>query len=267
MNGQEKQLVQDFIREKLDGKIGNFAAFDFKSLNGSDQFGCPGRRFDSDDTEIMRAVYVLLWGDELPELTLDTLGTTGKYRGDTMNSFHTMFGREIEGQPGFYGGLEKFHPSDRMRERVREFGSRFCSTLGNYAVLPQLFAQETTLNFYRGTNDWRDFFDRFLIQLHRVLCGEKNQDPLLAELVRVNSFCFDRFQGESGFRSWIKLMFLDDYCNADGTPKIVFPLNYHWKNPADPERYLADVTAYLDRAEAIIAARGRKILAVLESKL
>ena len=61
MNGQEKQMLQDFIQEKLDGKIGNFATFDFKSLNGSDKFGCSGRRFDSDDTEIMRAVYVLLW--------------------------------------------------------------------------------------------------------------------------------------------------------------------------------------------------------------
>ena len=35
--------MQDFIQEKLDGKIENFAIFDFKSLNGSDQFGCPGR--------------------------------------------------------------------------------------------------------------------------------------------------------------------------------------------------------------------------------
>ena len=68
-----RNRLQDFIQEKLDGKIKDSAIFDFKSLNGSDQFGCPGRRFDSDDTEIMRAVYVLLWGDELPELTTSTL--------------------------------------------------------------------------------------------------------------------------------------------------------------------------------------------------
>ena len=36
--------MQDFIQEKLDGKIKDSAIFDFKSLNGSDQFGCPGRR-------------------------------------------------------------------------------------------------------------------------------------------------------------------------------------------------------------------------------
>ena len=131
MDERARHLLLDFIREKLDGKLDNIRTFDIKTLRDDGKFGCPGRYFDCDDTEIMRAIYVVLWEDVLPELSMDTLGNAGKYRGDTMNSFHTMFGREIPERPGFYAGLEKYHPSEELRERVREFGTKHCSTFFN----------------------------------------------------------------------------------------------------------------------------------------
>ena len=74
MDKKARQLLRDFIREKLNGKLENLPAFDFKKLRGDDKFGCPGRYFDCDDTEIMRAVYVVLWEDLLPDLSMETLG-------------------------------------------------------------------------------------------------------------------------------------------------------------------------------------------------
>lgn len=267
MDERARQILLDFIREKLDGNIDNIRNFNIKTLQDSEKFGCPGRYFDRDDTEIMRAVYVVLWEDFLPELSMDTLGNTGKYRGDTMNSFHTMFGREIPDRPGFFAGLEKYAPSDEIRELVREFGNKHCGTLGNFVVLPNLYVQNTTLNFYRGTNQWHDFFDHFLIQLRNVLCGCEGKDPLLNELVNTNAFCFDKFKGEKGFSILKERLFLDDYCNADGIPEERFPLNYHWKNPADAVRYFSDAEQYLKTAEEIIDRRSRKMLAKLKEKL
>ena len=267
MDEKTKNLLQDFIQEKLDGKLDNIRTFDFKSLRGDDKFGCPGRYFDCDDTEIMRAIYVVLWEDALPGLSMDTLGNTGKYRGDTMNSFHTMFGREIPERPGFYAGLEKYHPSDELRDRVREFGNRFCSTIGNFVVLPNLYVRDTTLNFYRGTNQWRDFFDRFLIQLRNVLCDHDEKDPLLEELVKANAFCFDKFRGNEGFQILERTLFLEDYCDSGHAPKIIFPMNYHWKNPADAETYFRDAESYLEKAERIICRRSTVIRDLLQSKL
>ena len=265
-----QELLLDFIREKLDGELDRLGTFDFKSLQDSEKFGCPGRRFDCDDTEILRAVYVVLWGDLLPELSPDTLGNGKPYRGDTMNTFHTMFGREIPGRPGFYAGLEKYHPADELRERVREFGRLYCSSLGNYVVLPNLCARETTLNCYRGTNQWHDFFDRFLIELTAVLRGETGEtDPVLKDLVAANEFCFARFRGGSGVREFIRQLVLEDYCNPGNgmTPRIVFPLNYHWMNEKDAAGYFEDAAAYLDKAEAIIAGRSAGLLAMLREKL
>ena len=269
MEEKAKQLLLDFIREKLDGDLERIRTFDFKSLRGSEKYGCPGRRFDCDDTELARAVYVILWEDFLPDLSMDTLGDGKKYRGDTMNSFHTMFGREIPERPGFYAGLEKYGPSEELRERVREFGNRYCGTIGNFVVLPNLYAENTTLNCCRGTNHWRDFFDRFLIGLGNVLCGRGEKDPVLEKLVRANAFCFGKFEGEKGFRALEHILMLESYCDSHSgyRPKIIFPLNYHWKNPADPAAYFADAEKYLDRAETVIENRSREIVPVLRRNL
>lgn len=267
MDERARRLLLDFIQEKLNGQLDNIRTFDFKSLRDSDKFGCPGRYFDCDDTEIMRAIYVVLWEDVLPELSMDTLGNTGKYRGDTMNSFHTMFGREIPDKPGFYAGLEKYHPSDELRERVSEFGNKYCSTVGNFVVLPNLYARDTTLNFYRGTNQWHDFFDRFLIQLKNVLCDCGEKDLLLDELVKANAFCFDKFKGDEGFQALERTLFLEDYCDSVFSPQIVFPMNYHWKNPADAETYFRDAQSYLEKSVRIISSRSQKITDVLQAKI
>lgn len=267
MDKRARHLLKDFIREKLDGKIDGISTFDFKTLRGDDRFGCPGRYFDCDDTEIMRAVYVVLWEDILPELSMDTLGNAEKYRGDTMNSFHTMFGREIPDRPGFYAGLEKYHPSDEMRERVREFGNKYCSNIGNFVVLPNRYVRDTTLNFYRGTNQWRDFFDRFLVRLRNELCDCGEKDPLLEELVDTNAFCFDKFRSKNGFRILKNRLFLADYCDSDGIPEERFPLNYHWKDPADAVRYFSDADQYLRMAEEIIGRRSGRMLTELKEKL
>ena len=269
MDERAKQLLLDFIQEKLDGQFDSIRTFDFKTLRGDDKFGCPGRYFDCDDTEIMRTVYVLLWENFLPELSMDTLGNKGKYRGDTMNSFHTMFGREIPDRPGFYAGLEKYHPSDELRERVRKFGNKYCSTIGNFVVLPNLYAQNTTLNLYRGTNQWRDFFDRFLIELKNVLCDCGRKDPLLEELVRANAFCFDKFKGRTGFQMLERILILEDYCDGlNGfAPKIICPMNYHWKNSADADTYIRDAESYLEKAEEVIGSRSQSISYILRAKL
>ena len=267
MDEKARQILRAFIQEKLNGRLDDILTFDFKTLRESEKFGCPGRRFDSDDTEIVRAVCVVLWEDLLPELSMATLGDRERYRGDTMNSFHTMFGREISNRPGFFTGLEKYEPSEEMRGRVREFGNAYCSTVGNFVVLPNLYVRGTTLNMHRGTNEWRDFFDRFLIQLRIVLCGGEGGDPLLAELVKANGFCFAGFKGAEGFSALVRGLLLEDCCEQESCPKIVFPMNYHWKNPADAEAYFRDAAAYLDNAARIIRNRGRKIRDVLRTKL
>ena len=52
-----KELVAQFIEEKLGGDISRLATFPLGNLRNDKVYGCPGRNFDSDDTELMRAIY------------------------------------------------------------------------------------------------------------------------------------------------------------------------------------------------------------------
>ena len=51
------EIIKAFVAEKLDGDIQRLADFPLGSLRSDKVYGCPNRNFDSDDTELMRAIY------------------------------------------------------------------------------------------------------------------------------------------------------------------------------------------------------------------
>ena len=259
MNGdvkKAKNIVGAFVEQKLNGEVTKLAEFDFCTLQNSAEFGCPDYRFDCDDTQIMRAVYVLLWGDIYPDLKLANIGTGKKYRGDTLNTFHTMFGRPIEGREGFFAGLEKYFPADELRQKVRDFSNILCR-IGNFAVLPNCSCEGRTLNTHRGCNDWHDFFDRFLIGVYASLCGKSSGDELFDRLMQKNSFFFQQFSGKKGFYDFVHKNFLEDYLdNSESPPHEIYPLNFHWFNVNDREKYYADAAEYVARASDLIRRRS-----------
>lgn len=257
-----KKLVQEFVREKLNGIITNWKHFDTKELSGSDRFGCPGRWFDCDDTNLMRAVYILLWGRECPDLTMENLGTGKRYRGDTMNTFHTMFGREIPDRPGFYFGLERYDPPESLREEVRKF-SKKCSQIGNYIVLPNSEYDGKTLNTFRGCNEWHDFFDRFLMALQEFLCGNDHTDKTFRRLMENNQYFFHCYQGQSGFLQFADRFFLKDFLDPEGNAREIYSMNFHWRAPEKREKYLSDAAEYLQNVNVIIERRSDLLLQAL----
>ena len=88
---------------------------------------------DCDDTNLAWEVYYRLWGVERfrksPVESSDRTECKDEQwmRGDTMNSFRTLFGREIVGDGSDSGrvvgfkGLRRFGVEDELSENVREF--------------------------------------------------------------------------------------------------------------------------------------------------
>ena len=63
-----KELVAQFIEEKLKGDISRLATFPLGNLRNDKVYGCPGRNFDSDDTELMDAAEKVLREEKFPEV-------------------------------------------------------------------------------------------------------------------------------------------------------------------------------------------------------
>lgn len=84
------ELIRNFIDERLDGDIDALATFELATLIGDNVFGCPGRYFDPDDTELMRAIYAVVFENVWPNISDEI--QANRLRGDTLNTFATMFG-------------------------------------------------------------------------------------------------------------------------------------------------------------------------------
>ena len=71
------EIINSFVAEKLDGNIQRLANFPLGSLRNDKVYGCPGRNFDSDDTELMRAIYCVVFGDTWENISIDNLAMAG----------------------------------------------------------------------------------------------------------------------------------------------------------------------------------------------
>lgn len=270
-------MLRAFVREKLDGDINNFKDFDFETLKNDDFFGCVNpQNFDCDNTCIIRAVYVLLWSKVFPDMTdWREIGTGKCCRGDTIHTFHTIFGRPDPEKPGHFFGIDRFAPiNDTLYERIRKFHEKIC-TLGNFVVLPNFTVKSwkgfVTLNTYRGTNHWYDYFDQFLLALEPCLVNGCNADKTLYELVhKCNGYAFENYKNQEGFTRMAKALLLDDYLDENGHAKNLFAdaggkVRFHWENPQPPRKlYLQSATNYLDHAEKIISNRSDRMIEMLK---
>lgn len=275
-----KALVRAFIQEKLDGDLQKFKEFDIKTLKDDPVFGCTDPRyFDGDNTYIMRAVYVLLWSGVFPRMTDWREIDTGKYyRGDTIHTFYTIFGRSDPAQPGHFFGIDRFAPVDEaLYERIRRFHNKV-RTLGNFVVLPNCAVKTDagflTLNTYRGTNHWHDYFDRFLLALEPCLsCGDRSDETLYKLVHERNKYAFADYKGPGGFTRLVKALLLDDYLDADGRAVNFYAdaggrVRFHWDRPqVSRETYLQGVVNYLDHAEKIISQRADRMIEMLKESL
>ncbi|WJV18975.1 hypothetical protein QU593_00270 [Rossellomorea marisflavi] len=98
------------------------------------------------------------------------------YRGDTLNSFHTMFGKEVTSDGGSrrFKGVEKYLSDQPLREIVNRYHQTY-HTVGNFIPLPNKKLERHTFNTYRGVK-YGDYFDLFLKRLEHWFVSKENLD-------------------------------------------------------------------------------------------
>lgn len=260
-------LVQKFVAEELHGQLDTLADYDFGTLEGHPLYGAPGRTFDTDDCNLARALYDLLYAGALPGLSLPALGTGRAYRGDTLNTFNTLFGRPIPDQPDRFAGLERHQPSDALRARAAAFRHTY-HTIGNLAPLPNRSLGRLTFNTYRGTHpEWRDAFPAFLQNLRLALLADPAADPTLCRLVELNAEAFHDFRTPDGLARFAHCLDLDDYINpATGLAISHYAPNAHWLAQSN-DAYIAAADRYLTIAPLLIQRRAARMIARLRPLL
>lgn len=253
------ELINSFVAEKLEGDIQRLADFPLGSLRSDKVYGCPGRKFDSDDTELMRAIYCVAFGDTWENLSMDNLGD-GRLRGDTLNTYNTLFSA-----PWKERFTEIWHPDEELAGKIKVFNTTF-HTIGNMAVLPDRRIGEWSINKHRGCHDeWHDYEDRFLAALYKVLTRQPDRDLDLEELVQLNYKDFEPFFGEEGWRKFIDGNMLEYYVDDNYHPVIASKGYTFWRGGyTNKNRFFTECHRYIDFSTEIIKDRARRMVEKIE---
>lgn len=257
-----REFIASFIKEKLDGDVNRLASYPLGQLRYDKKYGCPGRNFDSDDTELMRAIYCVVFDEAWKNISMDNLGE-GKLRGDTLNTYNTLFSA-----PWNERFTAIWHPDEELVAKMKQFQITF-HTIGNMAVLPDRRIGEWSINKHRGCHDeWHDYEDRFLAALYKVLTRKPDRDPDLEELVTLNSEDFEPYYGEEGWWRFINLNMLEYYVNIVYEP-VVSSLGYtYWRGGyTNKERFFAECHRYIDFSTSIINDRAKRMIDIIINKV
>lgn len=253
-----KSQLLKFADKYLDGKLENLATFRVVTLQEDKQFGSPGRRFDPDDTNLMRLIYMALFSEAWPDMTWESLEKQ-VFRGDTLNTYNTMYGRPND--KSMHPGLDRYNPPEELKNKVANYDTNIYSRIGNFMVLPNIPYLNQTINTYRGCHtQWRDFTDRFLVALHEVLVGKNECDNGLSDLVETNAKFFRTYRTSDGIKELAHYLLLNDYLGEDGFPQVTSKSFYYWKRAMKREDYLAEAERYIDFAAAVINHRTQLMI-------
>lgn len=261
-NEQALQSISSFIQNRLKGDLSSFVEYDLALLRGDEDFGCPGRKFDPDDSNLMRAVYCVAFGDVWKNLTLENSGD-GKLRGDTINSSATFFSYPWDDK-----FTPRWNPPIELKDKIKAFQKTF-HTIGNMMVLPDKRIGDWSINKHRGCHDeWHDYEDRFLHALYKVLTDKPDKDEDLHELVDLNNEDFSPFLGEEGWKRFIDGNILNAYVDKEYLP-IVKSKGYTWWRGGyiNKDRYFAEANRYIEDSTVIIKERGKKIVEILKQRI
>ena len=260
-----KNLINAFVEEYLKGDIQGLIDFDFASLRHDKRFGCKGRSFDCDDTNLTRAICFLLWGDIFPDMALSDIGTGQKYRGDTLNTFQTVLGAYLPEQNSCIG-LERSNASENFRALADNFHAVY-HTIGNFVLLPNISETDNkrayTFNTYRGIA-YKDYFDLFLLQVYKCLTSVDG-DKHLMTLIERNQFFFSWLNVNGGLKYFADICWLRDYFSNDKPKTVFMPYVYclrkerEWTD-SEKSHYLEHAAKYISTATAIIKKRALKII-------
>ena len=281
------EIFKNFVRDILDGDIEKLRDFDFTDLTTY-----VGDIIDPDMYLITQAIYIILWGD-LYDLTFEKMGVWNwnnehAFRGDTMNSFGSLFGKEDRKKDRSFAFRAKFYHAEenpRLWTKIRKFSKSY-HCIGNFILIPNRGALRNGINGARAgyynreeCEGMRDYFDWFLISIAKYQQKVERGDIHLSGFEMQLQMNPEYNPAFLPIKEWEEQFFLKPYFK-NGEPVLLFktPLEERLKvtdpNGTDPEisyyeadEYLEILEDFLDKSEEVIKYRTNKIIEALKKKL
>lgn len=235
----EKQLLRDFIAEKLQGNIEALAEYDFSTLNSDTKYGCLAGPNIVCNYAIVKAILAVAFADKWRDLYIESLDDY-TYQIHPIVQTQRLFGSLIADK--YFMGLDKYKnvvTPDLMQEAFDV--EHWCRTIGNLLVVP------SKTNLYVDFDNWqmRGYFDRMLKAVFTTV-GE-------AEKPR--------------FAQYINDSLLNDFVETNYTPKEVFVGVSIAAKDFWPTQLPLAIHEMYTFCKHFIPARTEKIITILKDRL
>lgn len=142
------------------------------------------------DIAIVRAIASLVFGKAWEGFTLESMDNY-KFKVDYLHQLVYLFGCPLGLEWGLkqFKGLDKFSPSEELRDRVVRFWNLH-QTIGNIILLPTMLTQNLVeINLTRAKRLWRNYPDSFLKELREEL----RMKPIATNIFNRNATRIERF--------------------------------------------------------------------------
>lgn len=267
------KLIKEFINDTLENDIERLKTYCFKELKTVERkyrhLKIKNWNFDCDDTALARAIYCVVWGYVF-NLKEDEIGphTKSPYRGDTMNSFNTLFGKEKKN--GFAPKARTHGLDNKYMKQIKNFHKNY-HTIGNFVLLPN------NKNINGGRATFGDYFDLFLLEIMYI--KDINEQKLKEEQKLVGQdkekrkwfrlrLLENTFYKKYSMNQIKNLFFLDDYFNKEGEVEFIkIPKEIRFKKNKEKDEYKKLVSEFISKSENVIANRSDKIIEVLKLEI
>ena len=194
----------------LEEKLEKFKMFDISDIDENSIYSKCSSSYDQDDTYIARLVMYIIWKNELPELTnFDDIGTNKKYRGETINTFNTLFRQDCCGIDKF---LDNTPEDNQLKTIIKEFKKEY-TTIGNFMLFPT-----DTDNNGKNINLLKMSLSNDFADLYFMSIWKDGLYEYVSNMGNINKKYFEKFKD---YEYFCKVNFLTEYEN-NGKPKIVF---------------------------------------------
>ncbi|WP_049492336.1 hypothetical protein [Streptococcus pseudopneumoniae] len=269
-------IVKSFVSDALNGDISMLKDEDITRLinrisNRKKRNLYFGSIADPDMYYITQSIYILIWGHVF-DLTFEKLGSWGRvehpFRGDTMNSFNSVFGKE-------YLIAKRYKLNKNLLKNIEEYLSLYHS-IGNFIVIPnKLNLNRQRANYYT----LQDYFDSFLGALFQYKYQDIETEYRIFSEVLHSSLIENTIFNKIEFKKYISDFFLESYVE-DGKPFNVFdiPLEIRRKEYIGRNRrsrsdfitrdeYIDMASKYYNKSKEIISYRAECIVDVLKNEI
>lgn len=257
----EKQLVRDFISERLNGDINRLAEFQFDTLSEDAKYGHKEGPSVWYNYAIVRAIMSLAFEDLWPDLCVETLDNY-TYQIAPIIRYQRLFGAYI-GQRHFLG-LDKYRNivSDELIDKACAV-VELCDTIGNLLIWPN----KTVMS--QLYDDWkmRGYFDRMMQAVYASMTGYGKENDDVKAALHNNRALMRKFQGRDGFERFVKHQLLNEFVDEDFKPLSLFKGISNATKDFNPKDLPEAINEYYNFCMRFIPHRSTKIIEILKQKI